>query len=77
MTWNPTIDPVCPDATSADLIETLIIPRPTSGPGWMPDSSTRLVRSLTHVARTLFRARNLEAIIGSHELGSSGLRRRG
>lgn len=27
MSWNPTIDPTCPDAVSVDQIETLIIPR--------------------------------------------------
>jgi redox-sensitive bicupin YhaK (pirin superfamily) len=27
MSWNPTLDPTCPDATSVDSIETLIIPR--------------------------------------------------
>jgi hypothetical protein len=27
MSWNPALDPVCPDATGADAIETLIIPR--------------------------------------------------
>ena len=26
MSWNPTLDPVCPDATAMDSIETLIIP---------------------------------------------------
>jgi len=27
MSWNPTLDPVCPDAIGVDAIETLIIPR--------------------------------------------------
>ena len=27
MSWNPTLDPVCPDAVGVDAIETLIIPR--------------------------------------------------
>ncbi|MEM5502116.1 pirin family protein [Ahrensia kielensis] len=27
MSWNPTIEPHCPDASSMDLIETLIVPR--------------------------------------------------
>ncbi len=27
MSWNPTADPVCPNADEADLIETLIVPR--------------------------------------------------
>lgn len=27
MSWNPTLDPICPDATTIDSIETLIIPR--------------------------------------------------
>ncbi|WP_299134578.1 pirin family protein [uncultured Amaricoccus sp.] len=27
MSWNPTLDPTCPDAVTADQIETLIIPR--------------------------------------------------
>jgi redox-sensitive bicupin YhaK (pirin superfamily) len=27
MSWNPTLDPVCPDAAGVDAIETLIIPR--------------------------------------------------
>ena len=27
MSWNPTLDPVCPDATAMESIETLIIPR--------------------------------------------------
>ena len=27
MSWNPTLDPVCPDAVGVDSIETLIIPR--------------------------------------------------
>ncbi|MCZ7592417.1 MAG: pirin family protein [Kiritimatiellae bacterium] len=27
MSWNPTLDPICPDATEVDAIETLIIPR--------------------------------------------------
>jgi len=27
MSWNPTIEPACPDAATADTIETMIIPR--------------------------------------------------
>lgn len=27
MSWNPSLDPVCPDAVTADAIETLIVPR--------------------------------------------------
>ncbi len=27
MSWNPAMDPICPDAVSIDAIETLIIPR--------------------------------------------------
>ena len=27
MSWNPTLDPICPDAAGVDAIETLIIPR--------------------------------------------------
>lgn len=27
MSWNPTLDPSCPDADSVDSIETLIVPR--------------------------------------------------
>ena len=27
MSWNPTLDPMCPDAVAAEQIETLIIPR--------------------------------------------------
>ncbi len=27
MSWNPTLDPACPDAASVDAIETLIVPR--------------------------------------------------
>ena len=27
MSWNPTLDPVCPSADAVDAIETLIIPR--------------------------------------------------
>ena len=27
MSWNPTLDPTCPDAADADAIETLIVPR--------------------------------------------------
>lgn len=27
MSWNPTLDPACPDAESVDSIETLIVPR--------------------------------------------------
>lgn len=27
MSWNPTLDPICPDAVGVDAIETLIVPR--------------------------------------------------
>ena len=27
MSWNPSLDPMCPDATSVDAIETVIVPR--------------------------------------------------
>ena len=27
MSWNPSLDPVCPDAVAFEAIETLIVPR--------------------------------------------------
>jgi hypothetical protein len=27
MSWNPSLDPVCPDAIAVEAIETLIVPR--------------------------------------------------
>ena len=27
MSWNPTIEPHCPDASTMDAIETIIVPR--------------------------------------------------
>jgi hypothetical protein len=27
MSWNPSLDPVCPDAVAVEAIDTLIVPR--------------------------------------------------
>ena len=35
MSWNPSLDPVCPDAVAVEAIETLIVPRARDIGGFM------------------------------------------
>jgi hypothetical protein len=36
MSWNPSLDPVCPDAVAVEAIETLIVPRAPGIPSSEP-----------------------------------------
>ena len=66
MSWNPTLDPICPDAAGVDAIETLIIPRARDLGGFEVRRALPAAEQL--VLQPTTRARLVWVAAGSDEL---------